>query len=110
MAKGKGQGTGGKGQQDHRTTDYGTGKRRSGETGTRRNGEAEKFYSITLHALRITNHALRITLHAFTFPSPMPYFWRILVTSGRSEVRSDEVGQALANRCRHLFLVVVRVH
>ncbi|MFA0748672.1 MAG: hypothetical protein EORIYHIE_002541, partial [Candidatus Fervidibacter sp.] len=35
MAKGKGQGTGGKGQ----------GRRRDGETGTRRNGEVEKFYS-----------------------------------------------------------------
>ncbi|MFZ8852835.1 MAG: hypothetical protein ACO2PL_12125 [Armatimonadota bacterium] len=49
MAKGKGQGTGGKGQ----------GRRRDGETGTRRNGEAGKFYAITFH----THHASR-----FHFP------------------------------------------
>jgi len=58
MAKGKGQETRGKGQ----------GRRRDGETGTRRNGEAGKFYAITLHALRITNHASRFTPPRFHFP------------------------------------------
>jgi hypothetical protein len=57
MAKGKGQGTGGKGQ----------GRRRDGETGTRRNGEAEKFYATTLYELRFTHYASRITPR-FHFP------------------------------------------
>jgi hypothetical protein len=57
MAKGKGQGTGGKGQ----------GRRRNGETGTRRNGEAGKFYAITLYELRFTHYASQITPR-FHFP------------------------------------------
>jgi hypothetical protein len=91
-----------------RTTGLGNGeavKRGHGETVKRRNFTPLRF---THYASRITHHASR--LHAFTFPSLMPYFWRILVTSGRSKVRSDEVGQALANHSRHPFLAAVRVH
>jgi len=34
----------------------------NGETETRRNGEAEKFYAITHYDLRFTHHESRITL------------------------------------------------
>jgi hypothetical protein len=60
MANGKGQGTGGKGQRDYRTTgqrDHRTTDHETGETETRRSGDLR----ITHHALRITNHASRIT-------------------------------------------------
>jgi hypothetical protein len=42
--------------------------RGDGETVKRGHGEAEKFYSITLHALRITNHASHFTPPRFHFP------------------------------------------
>ncbi|MFZ8853309.1 MAG: hypothetical protein ACO2PL_14565, partial [Armatimonadota bacterium] len=57
--------------------------RGDGETVKRGHGETVKWRNFT--PLRFTHYASRIThhasrLHAFTFPSSMPYFWRILVT------------------------------